>query len=49
MGLLLSELQAATALDTSMGKEGELMLHQSSADDGGTVRRWPFPYTSPYI
>ena len=39
---LLAELQAATELDTSMGKEGELMVHQSAED--GTVRRWPFPY-----
>ena len=39
---LLSELQDATHLDTSTGKDGELIVKQSKADN--TVRRWPFPY-----
>eukprot|EP01043_Picozoa_sp_COSAG02_P003152 COSAG02_NODE_75_length_41389_cov_106.665762_26_plen_111_part_00 len=39
---LSSELERATALDTCMGVEGELLVAQSKAD--GTVRRWPFPY-----
>ena len=40
---LLDELQRATLLDTTMGKDTELMRHQSEMEHG-TVRRWPFPY-----